>query len=386
VRIPDELERLRARVSELEERQTRARETEKELQVSHARLAGILNIAQDAIISIDSEQRIRMFNRGAESIFGYQAADVIGQPLDVLLPKRSARVHRRRVEEFGKSGHVARMMGERQQILGRRKDGSEFPAEASISKLSQPDGQIIYTVILRDITDRKQQEDELKASREELRRLAAHMESVRDEESRRIAQEVHDELGQSLTVLKMRLMAIAGEVGPPDHPLHRKVQEMIDSASGIMQTVRRIATQLRPSLLDALGLEAAMRWHLQEFQEGTGIQTELEFEKPEKEPDSQLSIALFRIVQEALTNAARHAEATRVKVELAKVQEPVPFVRLIVTDNGKGFDIRRAHGKSLGLVGMKERALHLGGDLSIQSEPGQGTKIVVCVPLERGGD
>jgi len=384
VQLNEELAALKARVAKLEELQARSQETEKQLILSNQRLAGILSIAQDAIISIDSQQRIEMFNRGAEQIFGYTADELLGQRLDLLLPDRFTKPHQRYVEEFGKGPDVARMMGERREILGKRKDGSEFPAEASISKLVQPDdGQIVYTVILRDITDRKEKEDELRASREELRRLAAHIESVRDEESKRIAREVHDELGQSLTVLKMRLMSLTGEIGARDPSLEHKLRELIDNVSVTMETVRHIATQLRPSLLDSLGLEAAIRSHVEEFQQTTRIETVVDLEKLDPEPDPQLSIALFRMVQEALTNIARHSEASRVTIDLKRVRDPVPFLRLEVSDNGKGFNIQKTRRNSLGLVGMKERAFNLGGDVSVQSQPGRGTKVIACIPLEK---
>lgn len=383
MQLSDELERLKARVAKLEELQARSQETEKQLLVVNQRLAGILSIAQDAIISIDSHQKIQIFNQGAEHIFGYSADEVRGRPLALLLPDRFVGRHERDVEKFGKGPDVARMMGERGEILGKRKDGSEFPAEASISKLVQPDGQIIYTVILRDATERKQKENELRASREELRLLAAHLESVRDEESRRIAREVHDELGQSLTVLKMRLASLAGEIPTANENLQRKFHDLIDTVSATMNTVRHIATQLRPSLLDSLGLEAAIRSHVDEFRKGSRIEVDLDLAELDPEPAPHLSMALFRIAQEALTNVARHSEATRVKIKLTKIENPVPFLRLEISDNGKGFNAQKNRSKSLGLIGMKERAFSLGGDVSIESQTGRGTSVIACIPLER---
>lgn len=382
MQLSKELETLKARIARLEELQARSQETEKQLLVVNQRLAGILSIAQDAIISIDSDQRIQLFNQGAEQIFGYSAGEVQSRPLGLLLPDRYVGVHERYVEEFGRGPEVARMMGERGEILGKRKDGSEFPAEASISKLVQPDGRIIYTVILRDITERKQKEIELQASREELRRLAAHVESVRDEESRRIAREVHDELGQSLTVLKLRLMSLTGGIPPANKDLQQKLQELVDTVSGTMDTVRHIARQLRPSLLDSLGLEAAIRSHVEEFRKGTEIDVDLDLEKLKPEPEAHVSMALFRIVQEALTNVARHSEATQVKIELKRIENPVPFFRLEISDNGRGFTAQKSRAKSLGLVGMKERAFSLGGDVSVESQPGHGTRVIACIPLE----
>jgi len=150
-----------------------------------------------------------------------------------------------------------------------------------------------------------------------------------------------------------------------------------------MESVRQIARQLRPSLLDSLGLEAAIRSHVEEFQKATRIEAVVDLEKLDPEPDPQISIGLFRMVQEGLTNVARHSEATRVTVELKKSQSPVPFLRLEVSDNGKGFNVQKTSRESLGLVGMKERAFNLGGDVSVQSQPGHGTKIIVCIPLEK---
>lgn len=137
------------------------------LHASQARFSGILDIAQDAIISVDEQQRITLFNQGAEKIFGYSSTEVIGQPLDLLLPKNATRVHREHIDKFAKSPETARRMGERQEIFGQRKDGSQFPAEASISKLIQGEG-ITFTAILRDITDRKASEEALKQAHDEL--------------------------------------------------------------------------------------------------------------------------------------------------------------------------------------------------------------------------
>jgi len=369
---------LQSRISELERREEDCKKAERELLRVRQFFSGIVQIAEDAIISLDHEQRIRVFNRGAEKIFGYHAHEVLGQPLDLLLPSHLRQVHRTHVSNFAKSESQARWMGERQEIVGLRKDGAVFPAEASISKLAFDDGSIAFTVILRDISERRKQEDELRRSREELRRLAARLDSIREEESKRIAREIHDELGQSLTVIKLGLSGLAVQLENPEQK--RKTEELAESVGTTMQTVRRIARDLRPSMLDGFGLQAAMESHLEDFQKHTGIECELQIKELEHPPEQERAVALFRIFQEALTNIARHANASKATITLDEPESNPGVVRLQVTDNGRGFDILARGKQSLGLVGMRERALNIGGDLSIESQPGQGTAIRVCIP------
>lgn len=371
---------LKNRIVELERRETDREKAEQELVRARQFFSGILQIAEDAIISLDQEQRIRVFNRGAEKIFGYHSTEILGQPLDLLLPKHLREVHRAHVSTFGKSQTQARWMGERQEIVGLRKDATTFPAEASISKLVFDDGSIAYTVILRDISERRQQEDELRRSGQELRRLAARLDSIREEESKRIAQEIHDELGQSLTVIKLGLSGLALQVDEAEQK--QKLEELAESVSTTMQTVRRIARELRPSMLDGLGLQAAMESHIEEFQKHTGIECQLEIQDLEHPPEKERAVALFRIFQEALTNVARHSGASKATVMLDEPQADPGVVRLQIVDNGRGFDILARRQQSLGLVGMRERALNIGGDLSIESQVGQGTVIRVCVPSD----
>lgn len=370
---------LRDRLAELEQKEQNWKKTEQELVRARQFFSGILQIAEDAIISLDKDQRIRLFNRGAEKLFGYAPSEILGQPLDLLLPPHLRELHRSHVAAFGKRGNEARWMGERQEIVGMRKDGSVFPAEASISKLTFEDGTVAYSVILRDISLRRRQEDELRNSREELRRLAAHLDSVREEESKRIAREIHDELGQYLTVIKLGLSGLAQHVQVPEQK--QKTEDLIQLVGTTMQTVRRIATELRPSMLDGLGLEAAMESHLHEFQKHTAIECELESRGLKHPPERERAVALFRIFQEALTNIARHANASKVRVTLEETEGSPGVIRLEVRDNGAGFETM-ARRQSLGLVGMRERALNIGGDLSIESQPGHGTSIRVCIPAE----
>jgi signal transduction histidine kinase len=242
----------------------------------------------------------------------------------------------------------------------------------------------VNEALVQEIAERTQAEERLKNSRSQLRRLAAHLQSVREEERMRIAREIHDELGQALTGLKMDLSWLghkASEVGPA--VLHlgllEKIRAMTDLADATIKTVRKIATELRPGVLDDLGLIAAIEWQAQEFQTRTGIQCQVVLPPDEVPLDQERSTAVFRIFQEILTNVARHARATAVDSRLTRAADSLI---LEVTDNGRGITENEISGsKSLGLLGMRERALLLGGEVTISGTPGQGTTVTVSIPL-----
>jgi PAS domain S-box-containing protein len=374
------LARIRGLESRLEELETASREQRSALD----RLKSIVEIADDAIISVDKEQIIRMYNRGAEHIFGYAAGEVIGKGLNILLPGHLHKAHDNHMRVFAKSPDLSRKMGERREILGRRKDGSIFPAEASISKVTLENGDMAFTAILRDITESKLAEDRLRASREELRALAAHLEAVREEERKRIAHEIHDELGQNLTVLSMGLSWLQNEVGHQSVTASRetlldRIADLIRLVGSSMETMRRISTELRPAMLEPFGLQAAIEWQAKEFQKHTGIECSLQFSGGLEQIESDLALVVYRIFQESLTNVARHSGATRVDV---CVESRDKELVLQIADNGVGFEeSRRSSRNSLGLVGMRERAVRWGGELQIDSEVDMGTRIFVRIPL-----
>ncbi|HLS85224.1 MAG TPA: response regulator [Burkholderiales bacterium] len=221
----------------------------------------------------------------------------------------------------------------------------------------------------------------LRASEDKLRRLAAHLISVREEERTHIAREIHDELGQVLTGLKMEVGWLARRLKEP--ALLEKTESMSKLIDSSVQTVRKIATGLRPEMLDDMGLIAAVAWQAKEFQKRTGIRCRTKL-APETKLDLEVSTTVFRIFQEILTNVARHARATRVDIELELAEDQL---RLEVTDNGVGIAEEDLHGrKSLGLLGMQERALLFGGEVSITGTPGHGTRVAVTIPLRRAGE
>jgi signal transduction histidine kinase len=219
--------------------------------------------------------------------------------------------------------------------------------------------------------------ERLRESEDKLRRLAAHLISVREEERAHIAREIHDELGQVLTGLKMEVTWLAKRL--TEAPLLEKTDSMCKLIDSSVQTVRKIATGLRPEMLDDMGLIAAVGWQAKEFQKRTGIRTRAKLPPEGTKLDIDVSTTMFRIFQEILTNVARHSRATRVDVDLSVGEERV---RLEVLDNGVGIADADLNGrKSLGLLGMHERALLFGGEVKITGASGEGTRVTVSIPV-----
>jgi PAS domain S-box-containing protein len=263
----------------------------------------------------------------------------------------------------------------------RRMDGTPVRIEGHYLCVYDERGRITGHIgIQRDITDRHLAAEEIARSREELRALAARLESVREEERTRIARELHDELGQALTGLKLDLAWM-------ERRLNRHSQsELVDRCASllgrlddVMIAVRRIVTELRPSVLDQLGLADAIEWQAQDFAARTGLTLDLDIRCESDSPSGEVASAVFRMLQEALTNVAKHASATRVTVALHI--EPLSL-SLDVSDNGRGItrdELRGSH--SLGLLGLRERAIALGGAVNVFRDASAGTTVALRLPL-----
>jgi PAS domain S-box-containing protein len=232
-----------------------------------------------------------------------------------------------------------------------------------------------------DISLRVAAENAMRERTEEIQKLTAHLQDIREEERTRIAREIHDELGQQLTGLKMDASWIGKKIKQEDLIIQQKVSTMISLIDETVKTVRRISSELRPGILDDLGLIPALEWQCQEFEKRTGIQSVCCADQFDFNPDRNLSTTIFRVYQEALTNVARHSQATQVVTTL-EIDENV--AKLTINDNGLGFDMTDVKTKnSLGLIGMRERALMVNGELEIKSEALKGTAIVLTVPLKK---
>jgi signal transduction histidine kinase len=235
--------------------------------------------------------------------------------------------------------------------------------------------------LVRDIAERKRAEEVLTSSHEQLRALAAHLQSVREEEGTRIARAIHDELSPALTALMTDLSWLASGLTADQKPLVAKIETMSKLVEATIQSVRKVAGELRPGVLDDLGLVAAIEWQAQEFQTRTGIRCKVILPVEDIALDSDRSTAIFRISQEILTNVARHSSASRVNISL---REEAGNVILEAQDNGKGIAEREiSSSKSLGLLGIRERALLFGGELRISGIHGKGTTVTVRIPLKQ---
>ncbi|WP_321923223.1 PAS domain S-box protein [Burkholderia sp. BCC1998] len=352
-------------------------------QLTEARMMGIIRSSMEAVITVDERQTIVIFNPAAEHVFGVSAMEAVGTPLSRFIPERFRAAHARHVEQFGVTGVSERQMGRQRVLFGLRADGTEFPIEASISQIRDGTGKL-YTVMLRDVTERVRAENALEQSREELRELSANLQNVREEEKTRIARELHDDLGQQLTALKMDLSAVelglAGIVAP-DTGVRERLGGMHRLIDSIVASVRRIAADLRPVMLDDLGLVPAIEWLANDFTRRYRITVDRELPPVDTAFTSAGATTLFRIVQEALTNVARHSDATNVKLAL-KVEDGYCMLR--IADNGHGAPEPARNGQdrpSFGLIGIRERAHMLDGTVTIDNRPGAGFTIIVALPL-----
>ncbi len=481
---------------------------ENAIRESQSRLSNIINSAMDAVITVDENQDVVLFNVTAEKMFNCSSSDAIGKSIDRFIPARYREIHKIHISSFGETGITMRSMGAINPISGLRTTGEEFPIEASISQV-EVNGHKLYTVIIRDITEKKKSEealissearyrllfqknplpmwvfdletlkimavnfaavkiygyskdeflsmtimnirpeedvdalksylstprnplqnagiwrhrkkngtiidvevisheiefdgrqarlvlanditekikaeDDLKNSREQLRDLAAYLQNIREEERSAIAREIHDELGQVLTSLKMNLIFVDKKITNTEKSIsmdeiHNEITGMTGTIDDSVKRVRKIITELRPEMLDQLGLIPAIEWQTNEFKTKSGIDCNFVNNFGETEVNRNISIAVYRILQEALTNVMRHSQASKVDVKIGRSNN---HLKLDICDNGVGIKPKKNKSKSFGVIGMKERAIILGGEFKVENNQPSGTKIQVYIPLDK---
>ena len=260
----------------------------------------------------------------------------------------------------------------------KKKNGDLIKVEIIVFGLTI-DGKEARLILSNDVTEKLRTQRTIEESRDELRMLSSHLENIREEERTSIAREIHDELGQQLTGLKMDASWVSRRLNKNDIVLSQKMDEMIDLINGTVKTIRKIATSLRPGILDDLGLIATLEWQSEDFSKRSGIVCTFSSSLGDMEFDKNVSTTLFRIYQEALTNVARHSKASKVKSYLNIIENK--FVELIIEDNGVGFDVKQKDQRTLGLIGMSERTIIMKGDFIIESSKEMGTIIKVKLPL-----
>ena len=339
------------------------------------KLSRALEETADAVYITDRNGVIEYVNPAFEKLTGYTLAEARGQTPRILKSGAHKQGYYEALWEWILSGRIFRG-----DIRNKRKDGSLYYYDLTITPVRDGAGPITHFVATgRDATERVRSREQEQQHEEALRALAARLQSVREEERSRIAREIHDELGQQLTALKIDLAWLTGRLPEKQTDLRARTAMMLGLLDTTIQSVRRIATELRPGVLDDLGLVAAIEWQAQEFEGRTGIPCRLTSSVTDRRLSPKLSTAMFRICQEALTNVARHAQATEVRIRLA---EEGGNLTLTVQDNGRGItNLEISDRRSLGILGMQERAHELGGGVGVGGALGHGTSIRAEVPL-----
>lgn len=349
-----------------------------ELEEAQGRLAHTVESVMDAIVAVDEQFRIIVFNPSAERMFGLPAALAIGRPLTILIPEHLRERHRQHVLDFlgsSDTSNLSRLMAAHMEVVGLRSNGEQFPIESTISRALFK-GKVQMTAVLRDVTRRRRIEANLREANQQLRNLSSSLHKARETEQARIARELHDELGQQLTGLKLDLTWLANRI-KEGHPVKsEEIDHMCAMLEDTIASVRRISTDLHPLILDNLGFASAISWLAAEFSKRLGIPVNLELGGEDMVRNPELATTLFRIVQESFTNIARHANAARVEVKLTEAEGKLT---LTVADDGRGID--KPGNGGLGLVSIRERATAMDGELEILSQPGHGTIVKVTIPI-----
>jgi PAS domain S-box-containing protein len=358
----------------LEEKMFELESLNAQLRESEAKYRELIENAYDAVLVIRSNGTLSFVNPRFCEMTNYTPTEALTLRFDNLvhaddLPQYAAQRERLLEHQLTSFESSFRLVA---------KLGTVVDVEGRFNLLFHGKTEIGIQAILRDVTERKMAEHQLRDSYKQLRQLAAHLQTVREEERASLSYEIHDELGQLLTAVRMRLKGLERNLPTDPQILATELAETLGLISQTLQIARRIAVNLRPPILDDFGLWAALEWQVEEFQKYSGIRCLLEPLPLTVELDPNCAIGLFRICQESLTNVARHAQASEVAIGFK--QRPDHLV-MQIRDNGKGVTSEDlAQRRSLGILGMRERALAFGGEFNIQGHP-QGTTITITIPM-----
>lgn len=350
---------------------TKFKQIEKAIERVAREWRNTFDAAQDAILMLDRQARVIRVNLATTRLLACDFPQLLGQPLQQIITERL-----KLDDPFGLDDAWSRKSQVRRDAA--LADGQRW-LRSTIDPVINSQGEMTGAIMfLSDISSEKQAEVRLRDTLNQLRKLSSHLQIVREEERKSIAREVHDELGHALTALKMEVSWLTRQIDPGNEALQLRGQSMGGLIDQTISTVRRISTALRPPVLDDLGLDAALEWLASDYQNRTGIRTLVTLpEEPERIRSGRAS-SVFRIVQEALTNVARHAHASQISISWAQDDKQI---RLEIHDDGTGFDTNaRSPFSGFGLLGMTERARDLDGELTLDSAPGQGTTVRLSFP------
>lgn len=342
---------------------------------SESTAEALFEAAAQAIFIVDRGGCIVMANPSTERMFGYRIEDMLGQPVELLLPESLRAQHvGHRDHYFSKPQN--RPMGLGLDLQARRKDGTEFFAEISLSYISTA-RDTLAVAFVTDISKRRADAQAIRQQREELRSLAGRLMTAQDDERRRIARDLHDDLSQQLAYLAIDLGKLATR--PASEEFTDAARSLQRRAAEAAQSVRQISHRLHPSILDDIGLAAALEQYCEEFEEAYGIATRFASRNVPDSLGADIAGSIYHIAQECLRNVAKHSQTETVFVT---IEGTANVLRLTVKDAGIGIDTRQLPpGAGIGIVGMKERAHLVNGDIAIESQVGEGTEVRVEVPL-----
>ena len=343
---------------------------------SEARLAGIVGSAMDAIIAVDEERRILLFNAAAEKMFDCTRDEAVGTVIDRFIPERFRSEHSKHMHRFGESRTTTRGMGTPAVLWAVRTNGQEFPIEASIAHL-ESDGRKLFTVVLRDITERRQAEEALATMGRRL--IEAH-----EEERTWIARELHDDINQRIALLAVELEQWNQQLPDSAVELHHYLGQVHQGLFDLGRDIQALSHRLHSSKLEYLGLVGAANSFCKELSEQHKVEIDFSHAAIPNNVPKEISLCLFRVLQETLQNAVKHSGVRHFIVDL---RGTAGEIQLTVSDMGAGFDPRDAlNRRGLGLISMRERLQLVKGEISIKSQPGGGTTIYARVPLCSGSD
>jgi PAS domain S-box-containing protein len=349
---------------------------EESLRLREERFRSVAQTASDAIITVNSHGQIVFWNQAAEAIFGYSADEVVRQPLTFLMPERFRKEHQDGVKRVASTGR-SKMIGRTVEMVGLGRNGEEFPVELSLATWKTEEGKF-FTGIVRDITGRKRAE-------QEIRHLSRQLIKVSEEEKKKIARDLHDEFGQDLTVLHFGVEALQSSFPASMKSQKKNCDELVGLVEKLGDNIRKTAAELRPGMLDHLGLVPTLEWFVEDFGKRVGgLEIDFQAVGIKSRPDPEIEIVLYRVLQEALNNIAKHAKAGRVDVLLTYSHPQLIFT---IKDDGVGLQPTRpdkairGEAKGIGLLGMRERVGSVGGTCDVVSNKGKGTMIRVKLPL-----
>ena len=325
------------------------------------RLRAILETAVEGIITIDQHGIVESMNAAAERIFGYSASEIIGQNISLLMPSPHREAHDGYIENYIRTGR-AKIIGVGREVAGRRKDGTIFPMDLSVSEVKLATGRM-FTGFVRDITERK--------------RLEREILEISDREQRRIGQDLHDGLCQHLAGIELMSQVLAKKLAPTSKARARQVMEIAEHVREAITHTRSLARGLSPVTIESEGLTSALLELATNTEKIFHVQCRCEFDEAVAIPDHAVATHLFRIAQEAVSNAIRHGRPQGIVITLRNFKRRI---KLDISDNGNGLRKQSANQKGMGLRIMQSRASMIGGTMAIKSNAAGGVSVTCAIP------